>query len=390
MNDSTDNAPSPSTNKHPFPLNWPVLLAVLALVCGIVYIIFKYYTAHENALSMARSVYDYATFQIVDASGCSIWLARAVVLIAIIPLWYFSLRILARPRIYIPFYRNDPKVARSRDRALIVFAIYCALFFIVMYGATRNTNFSHQSNEVRKWINERTGQTFDSPGLDPRTGEKLIPITTELAIQMEKRTMNVVPRLLKISFIDGEPSIKMFDPVSGKPLVWFSRGDHGTLRFFDADGFDPATNEKLRPITRDIIAEARIAYTESQSQLVRKQIHAADQDWMTVMSVRSGQTLKIETEGTWISYPKAGPSDADGGKYPKKQIGGMIIETAVIGYLEGKIGNGNPFKIGKGRDKFEVPSDGELKMRMYDDPTWGAAYSDNSGSIEVIITDLSR
>lgn len=138
-----------------------------------------------------------------------------------------------------------------------------------------------------------------------------------------------------------------------------------------------------------LAAAAQARAEAAKPKIVRTQIYAASQNWTTVMTVRSGQVLKIEAKGEWVAFPKYGPCDANGGKYPRTTIGRMVLDTEVIGYLEAKVGDGSPFKMGTGRGRYVVPGDGALQMRMYDDPTWGAAYSDNSGFIEVIVTDVT-
>ncbi|RMD47398.1 MAG: sel1 repeat family protein, partial [Alphaproteobacteria bacterium] len=46
-----------------------------------------------------------------------------------------------------------------------------------------------------------------------------------------------------------------FDPRTGAPRIWFSRGPEGTLRLFDKPGFDPVTGAELAPATPEIAAE---------------------------------------------------------------------------------------------------------------------------------------
>lgn len=141
--------------------------------------------------------------------------------------------------------------------------------------------------------------------------------------------------------------------------------------------------EKYAPKTTQTVQRA-----DDKPTVVTKRINASDSEFVTVMAVQRGQKLRIETTGKWVAVPRQGECDADGKSYPKKEFAGQVLERAVVGYLEGSIGGGVPFKIGKSLGEYEVASDGDLKMRMHDDPTWGPGYSDNTGFIEVKVTVL--
>ena len=92
---------------------------------------------------------------------------------------------------------------------------------------------------------------------------------------------------------------------------------------------------------------------------------SARQPWPFSMKVKKGQMLHITATGKWRILPRGkqhGPSDA---KY----------------YLRGRLGNGAPFKVGS-RYTLKVKEDATLYLGMKE----GGIYSNNSGSITVVIT----
>ncbi len=84
----------------------------------------------------------------------------------------------------------------------------------------------------------------------------------------------------------------------------------------------------------------------------------ATKNWQTTISLRKGESVTISASGRWSTWGKhlryaCGP---DGLNDPVNHI--------FHGYLEGKIGNGKPFKIGD-YAHLRASQDGRLKMQMY-------------------------
>lgn len=258
MSESSNNSSVHSDPKGTSFWSWPAFLAITAILAVIIVLVIKAHSAQQNSLLMARQLYEYSTFRLAAASGWNIWLVRAITVLSLIPLWYYSLRILARPTVLINW---RPERKRERDHALMILAAYLAIFFFAMYAA----NPIFENGKSTKWINQRTGQLFDFPGADPRTGEALVPVTSEIAIRIDRKAKKNVPKLLSISFSANGPSVEMFDSLTGSPAVWFCRGLNGDIRFFDADGLDPATGDKLLPVTKEIVEEAGNSYKNEMS-----------------------------------------------------------------------------------------------------------------------------
>ena len=53
-----------------------------------------------------------------------------------------------------------------------------------------------------------------------------------------------------------------FDPLSGKPRVWYSRTKDGEYRFYDNPGFDPQSGEPLVIVTQDALDDWRESRSE--------------------------------------------------------------------------------------------------------------------------------
>lgn len=62
-----------------------------------------------------------------------------------------------------------------------------------------------------------------------------------------------------------EDAPALFDPKSGKPLVYYSGSPEGAMRFFSPVAFDPETGEALKPLTREVLEEYQTAQSSAQS-----------------------------------------------------------------------------------------------------------------------------
>ena len=106
---------------------------------------------------------------------------------------------------------------------------------------------------------------------------------------------------------------------------------------------------------------------------------SAQTDWHPSLTLRKGDTVHVTTDGLWTPLLGRGRSALVGGE-------GFALKASgeVIGYLEGKIGDGDPFKIGSGL-RFTAETSGPLLLRMHDDNR-----ADNLGALDVDIRILKR
>jgi TPR repeat protein len=128
--------------------------------------------------------------------------------------------------------------------------------------------FSLRTGEPIVWYHKTENGTidlFDLMGFDPETGDEMLPITREVVAlwrsQEQKRKEAERQRQMEETRQIPQPidptRYEPFDPLSGKPRIWYSRDDEDNYRFYDNPGHDPRTGEPLAIITRDILDEWR-------------------------------------------------------------------------------------------------------------------------------------
>lgn len=115
------------------------------------------------------------------------------------------------------------------------------------------TFFDLRSGEPIIWYFKNKNddiELFDLMGFHPDTGDELLPVTREIVDvwKTQKRVANVQPP----QRVDPE-KYAFFDPVTGKPRVWFWRSENGEYEFYDNPGFHPRTGEQLKVITSETI-----------------------------------------------------------------------------------------------------------------------------------------
>jgi TPR repeat protein len=111
-------------------------------------------------------------------------------------------------------------------------------------------------------------------GFDPGTGDELLPVTKETVSlwrdQEKKRKEDEGTRKKDEARLAPHPidpeKYDPFDPLSGKPRVWYSRSEEGEYQFYDNPGFDPRTGEALAIITRDVLGDSTKARRKPNAQ----------------------------------------------------------------------------------------------------------------------------
>jgi hypothetical protein len=106
-------------------------------------------------------------------------------------------------------------------------------------------------------------EIFDLMGFDPDTGDELLPVTKEVVDAWKLQKQQEARKAPQP--IDPE-KYAFFDPITGKPRVWYRRGENGDYEFYDRPGFHPLTGEQLTVITRDTINDWRKYTQETASQ----------------------------------------------------------------------------------------------------------------------------
>lgn len=95
------------------------------------------------------------------------------------------------------------------------------------------------------------------PGeIDPQTGRLCRLITPEVLERLEEYKRGNRPQRIQAT----DPTF--FDLRTGEPIVWFYKGDKGSIELFNLMGFHPQTGDELQPITKEV---ARDWQTQQQS-----------------------------------------------------------------------------------------------------------------------------
>lgn len=147
----------------------------------------------------------------------------------------------------------------NRMRQLVpIFALW-----LVFYGSTpvlklwlgSNVCFDQATGEPLKWFTKAPDGTltlYDAPGFDP-SGLAKQPVTSQICRIVKLQAEGIHPQRIS----NDVSRIEFFDPTSGSAKVWYSVDSDGSIRFFNAEGFDPGTGALLKPVTDAVIGTAK-------------------------------------------------------------------------------------------------------------------------------------
>ena len=118
-------------------------------------------------------------------------------------------------------------------------------------------NFHAATGERMTWCApvrpDGTQHCSDGPGVDPKTGRPMLPITTEAAEDQMRRDKNLVPEPVTTAVA----GTIFFDRIDGKPLIWYATRGDGCFDFFNRSGVHPQIGTALLPVTGDVVERAR-------------------------------------------------------------------------------------------------------------------------------------
>lgn len=193
--------------------------------------------------------FNFAVGKFVDATGMSIFLAKGILAIALVP-FILALREIGM----VPLFKRTRRL--SKPVAYGIAVCYVSAYFLAMYFATKDTYFHHTGEQVvaTKYyaVTPEGIRYFDTPGVDPKYGITLKPATPEMVANEERRKRGNIPKPLVFVSLSA---ITFFDPLNGQPVVWFSRSAEGELTLFSSSGYDPLTEQELLPVTPQIVDE---------------------------------------------------------------------------------------------------------------------------------------
>jgi hypothetical protein len=258
--------PTPTSSWLPWKILRPALFVILALLVVLLIGVIFFGWLKDFLIF---GTFDWAVKQFVNATGMSIYLVKGILTIALIP-FFLALREIGM----VPLFKRAGRFSKPVAYAIAV--CYVSAYFLAMYFFTKDLNFVHGSEKVvaTKYCAETPEGTrcFDTPGIDPKYGIILKPVTPEMVAIDEKRKRGNIPKPLVFGSIS---EITFFDPLNGKALVWFSQSAEGELTLFSSSGYDSATEQELVPVTPQVVeafkrqqqsAEAKRQADEKQAQ----------------------------------------------------------------------------------------------------------------------------
>jgi len=227
------------------------LRIILTSVLGIIIIIIL--ITGGNIL-LFRGIFNWITGHIQSITGCDLQIAKAMAalltgLALIMPLGKLLWAASPIPmRNKAPSENNEPKKRKrfykSKGFYRLTFFVGLAIFFLFTYFGGKNVNFD-QKGEPLKFVGVRPNGEYyivSDSGYDPLTGMKLIPITTEISLEIKGLSPPVKPKAKD----------EYFDPKTGEPLKFYSLRPNGAYYIVSDSGYDPKTGDKLKAVTREI------------------------------------------------------------------------------------------------------------------------------------------
>jgi hypothetical protein len=94
-------------------------------------------------------------------------------------------------------------------------------------------------------------------GADLDTGRECKLLTPQMTEKYNAYRGGKRPQMVT----EADPAF--FDPVSGEPIVWYSKTNAGRIELFDLMGFHPKTGEELKPIDRQMVDEWRGQFSKT-------------------------------------------------------------------------------------------------------------------------------
>lgn len=115
---------------------------------------------------------------------------------------------------------------------------------------------------------------FDAEGFHPGNGQPLALVTAEVVADWMKwssAAANAKASAARKAPQRIDPNqYAFFDPVSGKPRVWYWKSSVGDYEFYDADGFQQLTGQPLTIISPEIVSD----WKRSEEEKERKRSEA--------------------------------------------------------------------------------------------------------------------
>lgn len=280
----------------PFTLGFAIL-ALIALLGVIASILF--------ATRFVEDTISFAVNNIANRSGLSVFLVRGIVIFASMPFFWAVGKF--TKNIWGLLNLGWDSMALYKDWYGRIIVAYVGAYFLVIYVA------SLQALDFKYCAETPEGTwTSDSPGKDPVYGIDLKACTMEQKLALREGTGHLKPPT-ELTITDAA-SYKWFDPVTGRPAVWYSTLKSGAYRFFDGRGIDPHTGQELKAITPDIVERIRQRQV-SETNARRHTEETAKAEKTHEETVRAEALQRAQTEAEIDTLTQKAQDAFEGGNY---------------------------------------------------------------------------
>ena len=219
-----------------------MIAAAIALIAipTIIVIVAHGYTSYFNQ-------YSRFTQQISERTGLNLYLAKAAAALLALPMVY-GLRSL---------YSLSSK---RRQIGLVLIALTTVVYNSGLYWATRDANFGLKNGESIRWyaITPEGVKYYSRPGVDPKFGIPLKPVTPDVVRFLEKLDGSALE-------IEDPNKAEWFNPITDDPELWYFQTPSGTWKFFNKPGFDPVTGTTLQAVSREFREHWQAQRTAAQA-----------------------------------------------------------------------------------------------------------------------------
>lgn len=195
--------------------------------------------------------FDYVVDNFVNVSGMSHWLAKGIVILLMIP-FFWALGEFFKIGFKLRNLFSKKKTRNYRKLGLAIVIVYIALFFLSMFFLSRGTYFGHFKGEAIKYyaVTPEGIRFFDSPGFDSKYGIELKPVTSDMMVKFQKKTLGMQPKKINV---EENKNIEFFDQITGEAKIWYFLDNNGSYEFFNGPGFHALYNVELKPVNFEVI-----------------------------------------------------------------------------------------------------------------------------------------
>lgn len=230
-----------------------IVISIILLILILAIVLPKF------PIAILNKTFNYAAQNFENVSGLSPWLIKGILVFALFPFYWALLELF---KIKIPFINNKKSFKKT---AKIVILAYTGLFFLTMFFLSRGTYFGHFKGEAIKYyaLTPEGIRFFDSPGFDSKYGIELKPVTSDMMVKFQKKTLGMQPKRIDIEEIKN---MEFFDPITGEAIIWYYLDNNGNYEFFNGPGFHSLYNVELKPVNFKVIKSYQNKIKERQEK----------------------------------------------------------------------------------------------------------------------------